>query len=258
MIGTALLIKGLIAALVVGFVTASIKTWVDRVFLIIMLVGILGLPIGDAITVNLVVISLAALVMVFRQRQALSLVGKALDAEWLLVVIPAVIGGIGGRLLGASLAPKILLAVLGIYAILVGLRIFLIKPKPPRAVAAPLALLSPVALGSGFFAGLISAGAKPFAVPLYNNAMGHKPPRAYAFASLGVVAGAWAALGTQFFVALPSSQDLVLALYEFVLVTIVALIVNRFWSEKLNKVVNLIIAPILILVGIRFFIMAIH
>ncbi len=49
---------------------------------------------------------------------------------------------------------------------------------------------------------------------------------------------------------------LFLALYEFILVTAVALIVNKFWSQKLNKIVNLIIAPLLILVGLRFILMA--
>jgi hypothetical protein len=95
-------------------------------------------------------------------------------------------------------------------------------------------------------------------VPAYNNAMGHHPQRAYAFASLDVVAATWAALATQFaFVAIPATSDLLLALYEFALVTAVALIVSRFWSEKLNKIVNLAIAPILIVVGVRFVVMAI-
>ena len=39
------------------------------------------------------------------------------------------------------------------------------------------------------------------------------------------------------------AADLVLALYEFVFVTLVALITNKFWSEKLNKIVNLTIEP---------------
>ena len=92
-------------------------------------------------------------------------------------------------------------------------------------------------------------------MPANNNAMGHHPQRAYAFASLGIVAAAWSALAMQLaFVSLP---NLLMALYEFVLVTIVALVVNRSWSQKLDKVVNLIIAPILVIVGIRFIFMAI-
>jgi len=39
---------------------------------------------------------------------------------------------------------------------------------------------------------------------------------------------------------------------------VVALIVQKFWTEKLAKIVNLTIAPILILVGIRFLLVAIR
>jgi len=257
MITGIILVKGLIAALVVGFVTASIRSWVDRVFLVIMLVGIVGLPIGEAIIVNLIVVALAALLMVIRQRKALSAAAPAGKAEWLLIVIPAVAGGIAGRFMAASLAPKMLLGILGAYAVLVGLRILFIKPLPEREAKAHRAWLAPVGLGSGILAGLISAGGKPFAVPAYNNAMGHHPQRAYAFASLGVVAATWAAVVTQAaFIALPARPDILLALYEFILVTAIALIVNKFWSQKLSKIVNFAIAPILIVVGVRFITMA--
>ncbi len=258
MLSGAILLKGLVAAIIVGFVTASIKSWVDRVFLVIMLVGIVGLPIGEAIIVNLGVVALAALLMVIRQRKALHAAVPIGKVEWRLIVIPAILGGVAGRFLSSALTPAILLGILGVYAILVGLRIFFIKPLPERESKAHRAWLAPVGLGSGFLAGLISAGGKPFAVPAYNNAMGHHPQRAYAFASLGVVAAAFSAIATQFvFVTVPAGSDLGLALYEFVLVTGVALVVSRFWSEKLNKIVNLTIAPILVVVGIRFIFMAI-
>jgi uncharacterized membrane protein YfcA len=258
MISGIILLKGLIAALIVGFVTASIKSWVDRVFLVIMLVGIVGLPIAEAIIVNLGVVALAALLMVIRQRKALHTAVPFGKSAWLLIVLPAIAGGVIGRFAASVVSSKILLAALGVYAILVGLRIFIIKPLPERERKAHLAWLSPTGLGSGLLAGFISAGGKPFAVPAYNNAMGHHPQRAYAFASIGVVAASWAALATQFaFVAIPASSDILLAPYEFALVTVVALFVSRFWSEKLNKIVNLAIAPILIVVGIRFLVMAV-
>ncbi len=253
----AILLKGLIAALIVGFVTASIKSWVDRVFLVIMLVSIVGVPIGAAIVVNLGVVALAALLMVFRQRKMLQGAIPGGSAEWYLVVIPAVLGGIGGRLLSAQLSPLFLLGALGVYAILVGTRILVIKPLKERETKAHPAWMTPVSLGSGLLTGILSAGGKPFAVPLYNNAMGHHPQRAYAFASLGVASAAFSAIATQFVVlGAPSVPELLLSVYEFALVTLVAMLVNKFWTEKLNKVVNLIIAPILIVVGIRFIIMA--
>ncbi len=246
------MLKGLGAALVVGFVTASIRTWVDRFFLLIMLVGIVGLPIGEAILVNLVVVSLSAFLMLLRQRKALSSATSVQTVSF-LIVAAAVAGGVAGRIIGAMASPKVLLAALGVYAVLVGIRILLIKPLSEREAKAHPAWFAPVALGSGLLTGFLSAGGKPFAVPAYNNAMGHHPQTAYAYASLGVVAAAWSALATQFgFVSVVSLADVVLGLYEFVLVTVFALVVNKLWSERLNRVVNLTIAPILIIVGVRF------
>jgi len=257
MIHGILLLKGLVAAIIVGFVTASIRSWVDRVFLVIMLVGIVGLPIGEAIIVNLAVVAFAALLMVVRQRKALRAATPVGGPEWLLIVVPAILGGVIGRFASAVVAPKVLLAALGVYAVLVGVRIFFIKPLPERVTKAHIAWLAPVGFGSGLLAGFISAGGKPFAVPAYNNAMGHHPQRAYAFASLGVAVAVWSAMATQIaFVAVPVPADIILALYEFIIITLVALIVNKFWSEKLNKIVNLTIAPILVVVGIRFMLMA--
>ena len=36
-----LLLKGLLAGVIVGFVTGSIRSWVDRFFLVIMLVSLM-------------------------------------------------------------------------------------------------------------------------------------------------------------------------------------------------------------------------
>jgi len=255
MITGLILIKGLIAAVIVGFVTASIKSWIDRVFLVIMLVGILGLPISQAIIINIIVVALAALLMVIRQRKMLNTAVPAGKTEWLMIVPFAFIGGIAGRFISTALSPKGLLILLGIYAILVGLRIFFIKPLPERETKSHSAWMAPIALLSGILGGFLSTGGKPYAVPAYNNAMGHHPQRAYAFASLSIAVSIWSALATQlFFIQVPDSGVFILGLYEFAIITVTALIVNRFWSQKLNKVVNLTIAPILIIVGIKFII----
>ncbi|MFZ5366830.1 MAG: sulfite exporter TauE/SafE family protein [Spirochaetota bacterium] len=252
-----LLLKGLLAALIVGFVTSSIRSWVDRVFLVIMLTGIVGLPIVQAIQINLIVIALAALMALIRQRKHLHGAVPPGSHEWLLITIPAFLGALTGRILASQMKPGLLLGLLGGYAILVGLRILIIKPLSERETKAHPSWFVPVSLGSGILTGLISAGGKPFTVPLFNNAMGHHPQKAYALATVAVVTGAWTALGTQFVLAMPDWTQLVLAIYEFVLVTLVALLVQKFWTEKLAKIVNLCIVPILILVGIRFLLVAI-
>jgi uncharacterized membrane protein YfcA len=244
-----LLIKVLVASLIVGFVTASIKSWVDRVFLVIMLTGLVGLPITQSITINLVVLALASLMLALRQSDVL----KSVREDWALLIIPAILGGILGRLLGLSVSASVLLVTLGTYAILTGLRLLFIKPMPERDDKAHPAWQVPIAFFFGGLTGLISAGGKPFSVPIYNWAMGHHPQRAYALASVGVTAAAWSAIGAQVATGTPlAPADLGLAVYAFILVTLTALGVNRFWSPKLNQIVTWIISPLLILIGIRF------
>jgi len=181
----------------------------------------------------------------------------AVQADWPLVVLPAVLGGVLGRIAALNIRPMVLLAVLGVYAILAGLRLVLIKPLPERENKGHPAWITLIAGLSGALAGLLSAGGKPFTVPLYNAALGHHPRQAYALASLGVVSGAWVALATQMALGQTiSQQSLLLAVYLFIVTVLTALIVNRFWSEKLGRIVNLVIAPLLVLVGIRFLMMA--
>jgi uncharacterized membrane protein YfcA len=244
-----LLIKVLVASLIVGFVTASIKSWVDRFFLVILLTSLVGLPIQQSITINLVVVALASLMLALRQGEIL----KSVREDWAMLILPAVLGGVLGRLLGLRTPAFVLLVVLGAYAILASLRMAFIKPIPERDDKAHPAWQSPVAFLFGGLTGLLSAGGKPFSVPIYNWAMGHNPQRAYAMASVGVTAAAWGAIGAQVATGMPFAPgDLGLAVYAFILVTLTALGVNLFWSPRLNKVVTWIIAPLLVLIGIRF------
>ncbi|MGC8827905.1 MAG: TSUP family transporter [Anaerolineae bacterium] len=251
---TLLLAKVLLAGLIVGFVTASIQSWVDRFFLVILLTGLVGLPIQRSITINLIVVVLAALMMALRQSSVLTSVRE----DWALLIIPALVGGALGRLVGLQLPAPILLLILGIYAILAGLRMAFIKPMSERGDHPHPAWLAVVASGFGGLTGLLSAGGKPFTVPIYNWIMGHHPKRAYAMASVGVTAAAWSAVGTQVAVGTSvSPADMALALYAFIIITLVALGVQRFWTPRLNQIVTWIIAPLLVLVGIRFILVSV-
>lgn len=246
---TILLSKGLLAGLIVGFVTASIRSWVDRFFLVILLVGLMGIPIQEAVVVNLIVVSLAALMLLLRQTEVLTSVRE----DWPLVIVPAVLGGVLGRMVALGTSPRGLLITLGCYAILVGLRLVLIKPLPEQERKAHPGWMAPIAGLSGALAGFLSTGGKPFTTPLYNAALGHHPRRAYALGSLGVVSGAWVGLLAQVAVGNTIPQrDLLLSLYLFVVIILTALTVERIWSERLNRIVTLVIAPVLVAVGISF------
>jgi uncharacterized membrane protein YfcA len=247
-----LLLKVLVASLIVGFITASIKSWVDRFFLVILLTSLVGLPTQQSITINLVVVALASLMLALRQSEIL----KSVREDWAMLILSAGLGGILGRLLGLQTPAPVLQIVLGAYAILAGLRLVLIKSLPERDDKAHPAWLAPVLFLFGGLTGLLSAGGKPFSVPIYNWTMGHHPQRAYALATMGVTAAAWSAVGTQ--VATGTSfapADLGLAVYAFILITLTALGVQRFWSPRLNLIVTWIIAPLLVLIGIRFVMM---
>lgn len=148
------LLKGLLAGVIVGFVTASIKSWVDRFFLVILLVSLVSLPIQEAVVINLIVIALAALMLALRQWPALSSVRE----EWPRIILPGILGGVLGRLVALQTQAPIVLIVLGIYAILVGLRLVLIKPMPEREAKAHSNWLPPVAFIAGGLAGFLSAG----------------------------------------------------------------------------------------------------
>lgn len=244
-----LLLKGLLAGVIVGFVTSSIKSWVDRIFMVILLVSIVSLPIQEAIVINLIVLGLSALMLALRQWPVLNSVRE----DWPRLIIPSILGGVLGRLLAMKTGAPVLLLVLGIYAILVGLRLVLIKPMPEREGKAHSNWLIPVEFIAGGLTGFLSAGGKPFKVPVYNWILGHHPQRAYAMASVGVSVAAWSALTTQIAVGQPiSAGNLAFAVYEFIIVTLVALGIERIWTPRLNKIVTWVIAPILLFVGIRF------
>lgn len=247
-----LLLKGLLAGVIVGFVTSSIKSWVDRFFLVILLVSLVNLPIQEAVVINLIVIGLAALMLALRQWPALSSVRE----EWPRIILPSILGGILGRLLALQTKAPVILVVLGVYAVLVGLRLVLIRPMPERETKGHPNWFPPVAFLAGGLAGFLSAGGKPFKVPVYNWILGHHPQRAYAMASVGVSVAAWSALTAQVAVGKPfAAGDLGLAIYEFIIITLVALGIEHIWTPRLNQVVTWVIAPILMLVGIRFIIL---
>jgi uncharacterized membrane protein YfcA len=244
-----LLIKGLLAAIIVGFVTASIQSWVDRFFLVILLIGIVGLPISQAIPINLIVVSLAALMLALRQTDVLVSVRQ----DWTLVVISAAVGAILGRVIALSITPAVLMVVLGIYAILAGLRLALIRPLPEKENPAHPAWITPISFGASLLTGLLSAGGKVFQVPLYNAALGRHPKQAYALAALSVSVAAPLALATQvgLGVTLDATQVL-FSVFLFAVIVGVALLVQRIWTQTLNRWVTWIISPVLVLVGVRF------
>jgi uncharacterized membrane protein YfcA len=252
---TPLILRAILAAVIVGFVTASIKINMDRFFLVIMLLFLVGLPFQEAILINFLVVLAAAGILFYRQSQGL----RKLPRQYLLpIVASSAIGGLAGRGLGLVLPQPILLILFGVYAIGVGLRLVLVKMDPKAAVICSPARLTPLFLLFGLIAGLLSAGGKPFKVPILNRAFGFSPPLAYMLSTVGVASAITVALVAQLILAPGAITGEIVAWAAFfvVAITAVSLVVERFWSPVLQKYVSWTIAPILVIIGVRFLLVA--
>ncbi len=247
---SALVAKAILISLIVGFVTASIKSYIDRVFLVLLMVFILKLPVPQAIPINLLVMSLASYFFYARHEGKL----RALPREQLWgAVASAGAGAIIGRLMAIAVGAKALAVLLGLYAIGVGLRLLLVKVVPPAVERRLGSAAYPLAFGWATVTGLVSAGGKPFQVPILVRWLKITPNQAYIFASLATLSAAIGAVLTQL-VAGPQAfagAAAGWALYFFASITVVALVVERFWTPKLQQVVSSIVGPLLVLAGLR-------
>lgn len=130
---------------------------------------------------------------------------------------------------------------------------------PKAAAVSPPSRLTPLFLFFGLIAGLLSAGGKPFKVPILNRAFGFPPPMAYMLSTVGVASAITAALAAQLILAprAITGEIVVWAAFFIVAITAVSLVVERFWSPVLQKYVSWTIAPILIIIGVRFLLVAV-
>ncbi|WP_293173442.1 TSUP family transporter [Oceanithermus sp.] len=241
-------------ALIVGFVTSSLRIWIDRVFVTLLLLTIGHLPIDAAVRVNLLVLLFAALShgLIRREGWLWGAFGRFPSWEGWAAVLGGFVGGVLGRVWAQSLTAGVLVGVLGAYAIAMGLRLLLVKPGEGKPAPEHPGWIAPIALGAGLFTGLISAGGKPFTVPLYNWAVGHKLPVAYAIGTFGAIAAALGAVlagyvyGPGF-----SGPTWATALAIWLGVSLVAWLTDRIWSPRLMKVTALLVAVVLISIGVK-------
>lgn len=244
----------LIAAVVVGFVTSALRIWIDRVFFVIILLTLGHLPIREAIALNVLVLLLASLThgLVRREGWIWGAFGRFPSWEGWAAVLAGFAGGVLGWAWGLTLPGKVLLGALGIYAIAMAMRLAVVKPRQGRPSAAHPSWILPIALGAGALTGLLSAGGKPFAVPLYNRALGHHWPVAYAIATFGTIGAALGASLTQLTLNGYGVPEMETALAAWAGIALFAWFTDRIWSPKLMKVTALAVAVVLFVVGIRF------
>jgi len=161
--------------LIVGVVTAGLTIKFDRFFAILMLMFLFKYSIFDAVNVFLWMIMLGALMIILDNKDKIAGLPKQMKIK-MFVMIPVftIFASFLGTLLFVSSSKTPLIIVLGILAILYGLRLILIHfkpeemdphPKNQRPVFAKLcSFLGPWI--SGFSIGFIGTSLKPLKIPL--------------------------------------------------------------------------------------------
>ncbi len=248
----------LVAAVVVGFVTSALRIWIDRVFFVIILLTLGHLPIREAIALNLMVLLFASLShgLVRREGWLWGAFARFPSWEGWAAILSGLAGGALGHEYGLALSPKFLLLLLGLYAIAMALRLVFVKPVEGRPTPEHPGWIVPVAFGAGALTGLVSAGGKPLAIPLYNWALGHRLPVAYAIATFGTIGAALGAVLAHQALKGYSGAEVMTAIYAWAGISIVAWLTDRVWSPKLMKVTALLVALVLFLVGLKFVVAA--
>jgi len=86
---------------------------------------------------------------------------------------------------------------------------------------------------------------------------GASPQRAYVIATVAVLTASISALGTH--LVLGGEYTLryaEYAVYFAVSIALVSLAVDRVWTPKLQRIVSLVVGPVLVLVGVKFLMLA--
>ena len=162
----------LLTILIVGFVTAGLNIKFDRFFTILLLLFIFKFSIFQAINIFLWVIMLGALMIILDNKNKISSLSKSMKMK-LFVMIPifTLIATFFGTLLFSISSSTALIIILGILAILYGLRLAFIHfkkheldlQKEHPVIAKICGLFGPIL--SGFSIGLIGTSLKPLKIP---------------------------------------------------------------------------------------------
>ena len=166
-----MIISFVVIAVVVGIVTSGLKIRFDRFFTILMLMFVAGKTVTDAVNIFLWVIMLGALMVILDNKDKIAQLPKQMKMK-LFGVIPlfTLIASFIGSWLFVSISSNTLIIILGILAILFGLRLVLIHFKPEEMnyedghpmITKLCGLFGPWL--SGFFIGLIGTSLKPIKI----------------------------------------------------------------------------------------------
>jgi len=166
-----MIVNFVLIAVIVGFVTSGLKIRFDRFFTILMLIFVAGKTITDAVDIFLWVIMLGALMVILDNKDQIVQLPKQMKMK-LFGIIPlfTFIASYIGSWLFITVTSNTLIILLGVFAILYGLRLVFIHFSPNEMsykegdpkITKLCGLLGPWL--SGFFVGLIGTSLKPLKI----------------------------------------------------------------------------------------------
>ncbi len=251
--------------LIVGAVTAGLTIRFDRFFAILLLIFLFKYTVFEAVNIFLWIIMLGALTILLNNREKIAGLSRQMKLK-LFLIIPlfTLTASFFGTLLFTAVSKTVLLSILGILAVLYGLRLIIIHIKPEEmdlknpniAVVRICGFFGP--LLSGFFIGLIGTSLKPLKIPfalrigkmnLQQVYLGNSVTAFFA-ASFAImwhaVLGKGPASGTFY-------EQLLTGAALWTGIHIVSELTNLFFRNKWKKAFQILIGIVLLLVSIKVF-----
>ena len=260
-----MILEFLLTILIVGFVTAGLNIKFDRFFTILLLLFIFGLSIFNAINIFLWVIMLGALMILLSNKDKISSLPRDMKIK-LFVMVPlfTLVATFFGSWLFSISSQSVLIIILGILAILYGLRLAFIHFKKQELdlqngnplVAKICGLFGPIL--SGFSIGLVGTSLKPLKIPFALKIGKMNLKKVYLgntistfFASLFAIL--WHFVFTTGMTINIFYEQMILGAALWTGIHYAFEITNLFFKEKWRKGFQILIGVILILASIKVF-----
>lgn len=251
--------------LIVGVVTAGLTIRFDRFFAILLLIFLFKYSIFDSVNVFLWIIMLGALMVILSNKDKIAGLPKSMKMKlFLMIPLFTLIASYFGTLLFVHSNKVVLIVILGILAILYGLRLIFIHFKPEEmnlqnanpAIAKICGLFGP--LLSGFFIGLIGTSLKPLKIPFAIRIGKMNLKQVYFGNTITTFFASSFAIMWHYFLSANSSsqvfyEQLLLGAALWAGIHYVSEITNLFFNTKWKKTFEIIIGIILLLVAIKVF-----
>lgn len=114
----------LIVSLIVGFVTAGLKIQFDRFFAIILLVSLMGLSVAGAINTFLWIMFLSAGYVLLKNKEKIKGIPRVNKTKFITIIpLLSFVGVFIGTIIFNKVSNEVLMIILGILALLYGLRL---------------------------------------------------------------------------------------------------------------------------------------